>query len=438
MSTFLVATIDGAFVLLSWTLAIHIRALFGETPPDIPTSLKFGILLGSLTITIFSRFGFYEDSVLRSLTARPYGILRGLIASLFLFILFNYFFGLERLSRATLLLYLPISFFLVYIFRLCYSKFLRKTIKDILLVGGGEPLKEYLDRILNLPNLGFRPMGWYDPPEWAKQYSIPTVGEEIVNQPKPSAYVISYSAEQSKNIDTFVRDFYNDVTRIYILPTFNSYALLGVYLEQIAGVSILSINQPRHAAIDLAIKRTIDLLGSVILIIFLSPFLTFIALAIRLTSQGQIFYSQERIGLDGLTFKMWKFRTMINTNDAPQWTVADDPRRTALGAFLRKTSMDELPQLWNVFIGQMSLVGPRPEQPFFVGNFRKEIPAYMLRHKMKAGITGWAQVNGWRGNTCLHKRIECDIYYIKNWSLWLDLKILCLTLFRGFFHKNAY
>jgi lipopolysaccharide/colanic/teichoic acid biosynthesis glycosyltransferase len=145
------------------------------------------------------------------------------------------------------------------------------------------------------------------------------------------------------------------------------------------------------------------------------------------------------MGLDGKSFTMWKFRSMrMDGEYRPGWTVKDDPRRTAFGTFLRSTSLDELPQLWNVLIGNMSLVGPRPEQPFYVAQFKEEIPAYMLRHKMRAGITGWAQVNGWRGDTSLHKRIECDLYYIRNWSLWLDAKILFLTFWRGFINKNAY
>jgi lipopolysaccharide/colanic/teichoic acid biosynthesis glycosyltransferase len=144
------------------------------------------------------------------------------------------------------------------------------------------------------------------------------------------------------------------------------------------------------------------------------------------------------MGLDGELFTMWKFRTMKPGPAQPGWTIANDPRRTPVGTFLRRTSLDELPQLWNVFVGEMSLVGPRPEQPFFVEKFRQEIPAYMLRHKVKAGITGWAQVMGWRGDTPLKERIECDLYYIRHWSIALDFKILFLTVKNGIIHDNAY
>jgi exopolysaccharide biosynthesis polyprenyl glycosylphosphotransferase len=165
-----------------------------------------------------------------------------------------------------------------------------------------------------------------------------------------------------------------------------------------------------------------------------------IALGIKWRSPGNVFYKQERMGLDGQRFQMLKFRTMVDDAErltGPVWATIDDPRITALGRWLRQTSLDELPQLINVLKGEMSLVGPRPERPPLIQEFRRSIPKYMLRHKMKAGMTGWAQVNGWRGNTSLEKRIEHDLDYIENWSLWRDLKILGLTLFRGFLDKNA-
>jgi exopolysaccharide biosynthesis polyprenyl glycosylphosphotransferase len=188
-------------------------------------------------------------------------------------------------------------------------------------------------------------------------------------------------------------------------------------------------------------KRLTDIVVSAIALIILAPVLFVIALAVRLTSKGPIFYGQERMGLDGRTFKMLKFRSMrqdAESSTGAVWAQPGDDRRTPIGAFLRATSLDELPQFWNVLRGDMSLVGPRPERPVFVHQFRKDIPHYMLRHKVKAGITGWAQVNGWRGNTSLDRRIECDLYYIRNWSYGMDWKILFLTLWKGFVNKNAY
>jgi exopolysaccharide biosynthesis polyprenyl glycosylphosphotransferase len=178
-----------------------------------------------------------------------------------------------------------------------------------------------------------------------------------------------------------------------------------------------------------------------LLCVALAPVMAVVALAVWLGSGRPIVYRQERMGLDGRVFGMLKFRTMqhdAEEESGPVWTAPDDPRRTRLGRFLRATSLDELPQLMNVVRGDMSLVGPRPERPVFIQRFRREIPGYMLRHKVKAGLTGWAQVHGWRGDTSLHERIEHDIYYIQNWSLGLDLRILLMTLWRGFVHRNAY
>lgn len=189
------------------------------------------------------------------------------------------------------------------------------------------------------------------------------------------------------------------------------------------------------------VKRAIDVAFSGIALVALSPLLALIALAVKLSSPGPVFYRQERMGLNGQTFDMLKFRSMPTDAEAKTgavWSKPGESRATPVGAFLRKTSLDELPQFWNVLRGDMSVVGPRPERPVLIEGFRHEIPGYMLRHKMKAGITGWAQVNGWRGNTSLSKRIEYDLYYIQNWSLLFDIKIMAMTLWKGFVHENAH
>src|SRR5262249_14448960 len=180
---------------------------------------------------------------------------------------------------------------------------------------------------------------------------------------------------------------------------------------------------------------------SLLALIILSPLMALLALIVKLSSPGPVFYRQERCGLNGKLFWMLKFRTMpvdAESQTGPVWARKDDPRRTKLGSFLRKTSLDELPQFINVLKGDMSLVGPRPERPVFIHKFRKTVPNYMARHCVKSGITGWAQVHGWRGNTSLRKRVQFDLYYITHWNPWLDLRILCMTLWTGIFHRNAY
>src|SRR5947209_8741767 len=184
-----------------------------------------------------------------------------------------------------------------------------------------------------------------------------------------------------------------------------------------------------------------DIALSLSALMLLSPLMALITVLVKLTSPGPVFYRQERCGLNGGTFHMLKFRSMrvdAEQHTGAVWAQKDDPRRTPLGSFLRKTSLDELPQLFNVLTGDMSLVGPRPERPVFIKQFQKTIPNYMVRHCVKAGITGWAQVHGWRGNTSLRKRVQYDLYYITHWTPWLDLRIMWMTVFHGLLHRNAY
>jgi exopolysaccharide biosynthesis polyprenyl glycosylphosphotransferase len=204
---------------------------------------------------------------------------------------------------------------------------------------------------------------------------------------------------------------------------------------------VVGLRESPHYGLNIVVKRAMDVVLSSVGLLVLSPVLAAIAVLVKITSPGPVFYRQERCGLNGEPFQMLKFRSMrvdAETQSGPVWARENDPRRTGFGAFLRKTSLDELPQLFNVLKGDMSLVGPRPERPVFIQKFRKTIPNYMARHHVKAGITGWAQVNGWRGNTSLRKRIQHDLYYITHWNPWLDVRILWLTVFKGLFDRNAY
>ena len=220
-----------------------------------------------------------------------------------------------------------------------------------------------------------------------------------------------------------------------------TFRTLHTEVESFEDMPIVTIVQSPMTGWDKVLKRIIDIFGALIALVLFSPLMLIIAIVIRLTSSGPSLYGQERMGLDGHTFNALKFRSMhldAESKTGAVWASENDERRTKFGTFLRKYSLDELPQLFNVFKGEMSLVGPRPERPVFIDQFKSQIPNYMLRHKVKAGITGWAQINGWRGNTSLEKRIEFDLYYIERWSIWFDIKILFLTFFRGFFGTNAY
>ena len=228
---------------------------------------------------------------------------------------------------------------------------------------------------------------------------------------------------------------------LHIVPNLGSFRTLHTETENFEGMPVVTIVRSPLFGWNRLLKRGLDMVGAAAALLIFGPIMLLIAGLVRLSSPGPIFYRQERMGLDGRTFNALKFRSM--RLDAEQrtgavWASKDDDRCTPIGRFIRKVSLDELPQLFNVLRGEMSLVGPRPERPVFIEQFKKQIPDYMLRHKVKAGITGWAQINGWRGNTSLEKRIEFDLYYIERWSLWFDIKILFLTIFKGFVDPNAY
>ena len=208
------------------------------------------------------------------------------------------------------------------------------------------------------------------------------------------------------------------------------------------GLPVINIRYvPLTNTLNWVAKRAVDIIGSSLGIVISSPIMLIAAIAIKCTSSGPVIFKQERVGLHNRTFKMYKFRTMEMQRPSAEekaWTVKDDPRVTGVGRFLRRTSLDELPQLFNILVGEMSLVGPRPERPQFVEKFKEEIPRYMIKHQVRPGLTGWAQINGYRGDTSIRKRVEYDLFYIENWTMALDIKIMFLTLFKGFINKNAY
>ena len=226
------------------------------------------------------------------------------------------------------------------------------------------------------------------------------------------------------------------------IPDYNSLIPNKPYTEDLNGLPVINIRYvPLSNTFNALCKRIVDIVGSLVGIILLSPFLIIVALIIKLTSKGPIIFKQERVGLHNKPFYMYKFRTMYvqsEEEEAKGWTTKDDPRVTKVGKFFRKTSIDELPQLFNILVGDMSIVGPRPERPQFVEKFKEEIPRYMIKHQVRPGLTGWAQINGYRGDTSIRRRIDYDIYYIENWTMGFDFKIMFLTIFRGFMNENAY
>jgi Undecaprenyl-phosphate glucose phosphotransferase len=322
-------------------------------------------------------------------------------------------------------------------------------LKRVLIAGAGELGRLVADKILEHRELGFQIVGFVDDRAAGDHLGyrgLPLLGtleesEEIAVRESIDHLYVALAPEEHVKMLRLIEVTSRECIDVKVVPDLLQVIALRARLEDLDGVPVININDVPLQGFNSAVKRAIDVAISAAALLVLAVPLGIIAALVKATSRGAVFYWQERMGLDGKPFTIVKFRSMFadaERETGPVWATADDPRVTPIGRFLRRSSLDELPQLWNVLRGDMSIVGPRPERPHFVEQFKHRIPQYMLRHKVKAGLTGWAQVNGWRGNTPLEKRIEYDLYYIENWSVRLDLKIMWLTLLRGFFHKHAY
>ncbi|HEV3456020.1 MAG TPA: undecaprenyl-phosphate glucose phosphotransferase [Thermoanaerobaculia bacterium] len=322
------------------------------------------------------------------------------------------------------------------------------NLQRILVVGAGSLGREITQKILAHREMGFEVVGFLDddPGKLGTQVlGVPVLGtlrqaEEVLAQRGIDQVFLALPLEAHKKLLQLLELMARECVDIRLVPDILQYATLNATLEDVDGTPVINLSQVPLQGWNSMVKRGMDLAIAAAALVGVLPLLPLLAVAIWLEDRGPIFYRQERMGLDGKPFMILKFRSMrvdAEATSGPVWAIKDDPRRTRVGTFLRHWSLDELPQVWNVLRGDMSIVGPRPERPSFVREFKHKIPRYMLRHRVKSGITGWAQVHGWRGNTSIKKRIQYDLYYIQNWSLALDFKILWLTL-RHALHINAY
>jgi Undecaprenyl-phosphate glucose phosphotransferase len=321
-------------------------------------------------------------------------------------------------------------------------------LKRVLIAGAGDLGRVVADKVLEHRELGFKVVGFIDDRATGDHIGyrgIPLLGmladaDDIIRRERIDHVYVALPLEEHVKMLGLVEATNREGVDVHVVPDLLQFIALRARLENLDGVPIISLNDVPLRGFNSLLKRAIDIAISGAALAGMAIPFALIASIIKRTSSGPVFYTQERMGLDGKAFDVYKFRSMYQGAEdetGPVWARDDDPRCTPIGKWLRRFDIDELPQLWNVFRGDMSIVGPRPERPYFVQQFKHRIPTYMLRHKVKAGITGWAQVNGWRGNTSLEKRIEYDLYYIENWSVALDLKIMWLTLIRGF-HRHAY
>jgi Undecaprenyl-phosphate glucose phosphotransferase len=440
---------DVMIVVAAWLLAYPVRfGLLNGAPglpyyANAPEESKYLSLLPFIMVLwsgCFHFFGVYRfDRVIRRST-EIHTLMRAHFATLILFTALTFFVTEYRFSRGVIVIFGILVLLFTWMFRVGSRKVMRELKKKgifstrIIAVGEGRDLDFLVSQLGRYPELGLEVVRVIGPEAY------PTA-LQVIREEEPKSVLLSLPVQHREVLDALVAGLKDESVDLQIIPDYSSYLALGAATESFGGVPLIVLNSSPLHGYQAWIKRLMDFILSGIGLLVLSPLLLVLAILVRMTSRGPVLYRQERMGLDGATFMMLKFRSMrVDAEDATGavWAKENDDRRTAFGTFLRSTSLDELPQLWNVFAGDMSLVGPRPERPVFVNKFRHEIPNYMLRHRVKTGITGWAQINGWRGDTSLEKRIECDIFYIRNWSLWLDVKILFWTFFRGFVNRNAY
>ncbi|MCI8530115.1 MAG: undecaprenyl-phosphate glucose phosphotransferase [Lachnospiraceae bacterium] len=358
-------------------------------------------------------------------------------------------------SRSVMAFFYLFNVFFTSCFRLALRKGLRTirskgfNLKHILLVGYSRAAEEYIDRLMDNPQWGYVACGILDNhiPAGTVYKGVKVLGslgnlEIILPENKMDEIAITLSLKDYNYLESIVSTCEKSGVHTKFIPDYNSLIPSKPYTEDLMGLPVVNIRYvPLTNTGNIFIKRVVDIIGSLAGILITSPIMLLSAAIIKLTSRGPVIFKQERVGLHNSSFYMYKFRSMemqLPGEEKKAWTVKDDPRVTAVGKFLRRTSLDELPQLFNILKGDMSLVGPRPERPLFVEKFKEEIPRYMVKHQVRPGLTGWAQVNGLRGDTSIRKRIEYDIYYIENWTVWFDFKIILMTFFTGFINKNAY
>ena len=454
LSDFLILSIAW---ILSYILRFYTTLISSPliVPPPFWVYVEFLFPLWLIWALVSNRFTIYRPRRMDSFSREFFDISKSLIVTFF--ILVAVIFLLKRVEFSRLAFF---YFLVTAVAGLVVARFLVRKIMAMLrkrgfnqrfalIAGTGILGQKVLQEISFYPELGIQVLGFLTnkiEEVGGKIKSIPVIGlykdvDKYLNRMNVDIFFIALSINEYRYFEDLVKDVQGDLSEIKVVPA--SYEFLGLRggMDALGDLPIMSLQESPLYGWDSVFKRIFDLILGTLILLATFPIMLIIALLIKLTSEGPILYRQERIGIDGCRFRMLKFRTMrmdAEQETGPVWAKENDPRRTKIGALLRKMSLDELPQLFNVLKGEMSLVGPRPERPDFVKEFKDRIPLYMLRHTTKTGMTGWAQVNGWRGNTSLEKRIEHDLYYIQHWSIGFDLKILLMTLWRGLFSKSAY
>lgn len=445
-------------VTLSTAYILCYEYTIATDPLFMPDRAYLGLFFWMLPLLLAVYFFMHAYSPMRSRQYRKEALI--LIRAHFagMVLIYSIFFSAKMFRYSPELLFafgcIGLLFMLLgrYLVRRC-TRYVREqgyNLKHLLVIGAGVQGIDFANKVSIHRDYGYNIIGFLDDDQ-DKQNAL-CMGKqvlggcdklpELLEDTRFDEVVIALPLSANQKISGIINQCEKAGVRVRIIPDFKKFLPGNLNFEDFDGIPLLNTRHiPLDDPLNKFLKRALDFIVALSAIVLTSPFMTAIALGIKLTSPGPVFFRQERIGLNNKHFNMLKFRSMRVHSDktaATTWTTPDDPRKTKFGTFLRKTSLDELPQFFNVLAGTMSIVGPRPERPFFVEQFKENIPKYMVKHQVKPGITGWAQVNGWRGDTSIEKRVECDIYYIENWDFFFDIKIMCMTVIKGFAHDNAY
>ena len=449
---------DLFFLSVAWWLAYLLRFstnFFPEAEPHLfPHYLIAWLVILIVWTAVFHWLDFYRPRRMSSQKREIVEVVKGSSLALLIFLGILFLLRFVVLSRIVVMFFAGLSFIFLNISHVVFReglRFLRRrgyNLRHVLIIGTPRQVEQLAQKLKEYRQFGLRIAGVYLTQQ-APVGRVPDQGRCLKDADELRGWVksgtidqifVTLPLEQAGKLAEIQQWLDDEPVTLHFIPDLGDLAKLRGRMEEFDGLPIISLQTSPLHGWNSCLKRIMDLSIGGLALVFFSPLMALIALAIRLTSSGPIFYRQERMGLDGRRFQILKFRTMVKNAEQGTgaiWATANDPRVTPFGRILRATSLDELPQLINVLRGEMSLVGPRPERPALIQYFRKSIPGYMLRHKVKAGMTGWAQVNGWRGNTSLESRIQHDLEYIGNWSIRRDLKILTLTIFGGFRNKGA-
>lgn len=452
--------IDALVIIFSYTAAWYLRFKSGifELDPwflSLQEYMKALLIIVPGYLILYYAFQLYTPKRVQGRRYEAWHIVQANTIGLMAYILFLYLTKQSDFSRTMFFVFFCVNVFSEVTVRNIIREGLRNmrkkgyNQKHILLIGYSRAAEQYIDRILSNPEWGYIVRGILadNKPRGTEYRGIKVLGRVenltiILPENKLDEIAITLGLAEYHKLEHIVSMCEKSGVHTKFIPDYNNIIPTKPYTEDLLGLPVINIRHvPLSNALNAFIKRCVDLFGAIVALILFSPVMAVVSVIIKATSPGPLIFKQERIGLQNKPFPMYKFRSMVVQDAASEkakWTVQNDPRVTPIGKFIRKTSIDELPQLFNVLKGDMSLVGPRPERPQFVEKFREEIPRYMVKHQVRPGLTGWAQVNGFRGDTSIRKRIEHDLYYIENWTLGFDFKILFLTFFKGFVNKNAY